>query len=556
MTASEHLRTHIPSWLEKAIFYEIYPQSFQDTNGDGIGDIPGIIARLDYIQSLGVNAVWLNPCFASPFGDAGYDVSDYYTVAPRYGTNDDLHHLFEEAHVRGMRVVLDLVAGHTSIEHPWFKAASRHEKNEFSDWYIWTNTVWSGGAPGHTPIVGMAERNAGFIPNFFYFQPALNYGFAHPDPAYPWQQSTEAPGPRAVRQELRNIMKFWLDMGCDGFRVDMAASCVKNDPGSRMNIQLWQEMREWLEKSYPEAVLISEWGYPEHAIQAGFHMDFYLHIKMPGYTALFRKDSGCWQFSNRYGFSFFNRTGAGNILEFLEDYLHHYQATRKHGYICIPTGNHDIPPRLAVGRTREDLAVAYVFLMTMPGVPKIYYGDEIGMIGLQGLPSKEGSYERTEVRTPMQWEPGPAAGFSTAAADQLYLPVEPQPDGRTVADQEQDPNSTLNLVRKLVHLRKTHPALGNQAEFSPVYAQAGRYPLVYNRYAEGESIIVAVNPADRPAEVVFDADDGSAETAQALFGPQNGLARAGSRWRLSLPGVSAGIYQVRPKRQPNCAGNI
>ena len=239
-------RRSMPDWLEKAVFYEIYPQSFFDSNGDGIGDLPGILQKLEYLQYLGINAVWLNPCFASPFQDAGYDISDFYQVAPRYGTNEDLRTLFEEAGRLGIRILLDLVPGHTSIEHPWFQASARHKHNEFSDWYIWTDSGWTWEVPGVRLVNGYGERDATFITNFFYCQPALNYGFANPDPNYPWQQPVDAPGPQQVRKELRNIMKFWLDLGASGFRVDMAASLIKNDPGWRETIKLWQEIRVWL----------------------------------------------------------------------------------------------------------------------------------------------------------------------------------------------------------------------------------------------------------------------------------------------------------------------
>ncbi len=163
-----------PSWLEKAVFYEIYPQSFFDSNGDGIGDLPGILQKLDYLQFLGVNAVWLNPCFASPFQDAGYDVSDYYQVAPRYGTNADLKKLFDEAGRLGIRIFLDLVPGHTSIENAWFKESCKVERNKYSDWYIWTNSIWTWNAPGVQTVIGYAERDGNYITNFFHFQPALN----------------------------------------------------------------------------------------------------------------------------------------------------------------------------------------------------------------------------------------------------------------------------------------------------------------------------------------------------------------------------------------------
>ena len=145
-------------WLENAVFYEIYPQSFQDTNGDGIGDFQGIVERLDYIAGLGCTGIWLNPCFQSPFGDAGYDVSDYYRAAPRYGTNEDLKRLFEEAHKRGIRVLLDLVPGHTSTEHKWFRESMRAEKNPYTDLYIWTDDVWES-PEGMGCIRGISDRN-------------------------------------------------------------------------------------------------------------------------------------------------------------------------------------------------------------------------------------------------------------------------------------------------------------------------------------------------------------------------------------------------------------
>ena len=164
-----------PKWLENAIFYEIYPQSFKDTNGDGIGDIRGIIQKLSYIERLGCNAIWINPCFVSPFGAAGYDVEDYYTVAPRYGTNEDMAELFKEAHKRGMHVILDLVPGHTAVTHRWFRESMKAEKNEFSDRYVWTDSIWE--EPGMCCIKGISDRDGCCGVNFFSHQPALNYGF-------------------------------------------------------------------------------------------------------------------------------------------------------------------------------------------------------------------------------------------------------------------------------------------------------------------------------------------------------------------------------------------
>ncbi len=533
----------VPSWLERAVCYEIYPQTFRDANGDGIGDLPGIIEKLDYVQSLGVDAIWLNPCFVSPFGDAGYDVSDFYAVAPRYGTNADLRRLFEEARRRGVRILLDLVAGHTSIEHPWFQASCRHERNEYSDWYVWTDSVWTQYAE-MPPVRGYSERDGGYIPNFFYFQPALNYGFAHPDPAHPWQQPTTASGPQAVRRELRRIMQFWLDEGASGFRVDMAASLVKGDRDGQAMAELWGEVREWLDAAYPEACLVSEWSNPAQAIGSGFHVDFFIHFgaTAPAYNALFRMPYG-GQGTYRYAWSIFDRSGHGNIRAFLGPFVRHLEATRGRGFVSVPSGNHDIAPRLGWERNPEDLKVIFTFLLTLPGVPFIYYGDEIGMRGVMGLPSKEGSYDRAAARTPMQWDRSANAGFSSAPAEALYLPIEPAPDRPTVEAQEGDPSSLLNTVRQLVALRKAHQALCASGTFEPLAAQPGQYPIIYRRSGGGEAVVIALNPTDAVVEAALPRTLFSARPAD-LFGQPEAWSDEDGAWRLRLPPVSAGVYRV------------
>ena len=196
-----------PEWLDNAVFYEIYPQSFKDTDGDGIGNINGITEKLPYIKELGCNAIWINPCFDSPFGDAGYDVADYYKVAPRYGTNDDIVRMFKEAHKLGIHVLLDLVPGHTSWDHPWFKESMKAEKNEYTDRYIWTDSIWEE-PKGYGSLRGISDRDGSCVVNFFSHQPALNYGFYKPD--RPWQQAMDAEGPMATRKAMMDVIRFWL----------------------------------------------------------------------------------------------------------------------------------------------------------------------------------------------------------------------------------------------------------------------------------------------------------------------------------------------------------
>jgi maltose alpha-D-glucosyltransferase/alpha-amylase len=488
--------------------------------------------------------MWLNPCFASPFQDAGYDVSDFYQVAPRYGTNDDLRTLFAEARRLGMRVMLDLVPGHTSTECAWFKESCKAERNAYSDYYIWTNSVWTWNAPGVQMVIGYAERDGNYITNFFHFQPALNYGFAKPDPDHPWQQPVDAPGPQAVRQELKNIMKFWLDMGASGFRVDMAGSLVKNDPGTVETARLWHEMRAWLDKAYPEARLVSEWSNPTVAIPAGFHMDFLLPFASQAYQALFAMKNIPGSSQAASGSCFFDPKQPGDIHAFLDDYLPLYQATRGKGFIVIPSGNHDTTPRLGNGRSQRDLALAFLFLMTMPGVPFIHYGDEIGMRSLDGLKSKEGGYGRTGARTPMQWDTTPNAGFSSAPKDQLYLPVEDSPKRPNVAAESENADSLLNHIRQLITLRKAHTALCASGSFEPVYAEAGKVPFVYMRQLGDEKILVVLNPSIQPCEVTLDGSL-SAQLPKRLYGEPDVFQREGSHWRLHLPGVTGGVYRVQ-----------
>lgn len=521
-----------PKWLEKAIFYQIYPQSFKDSNGDGIGDIPGIIEKLDYLESLGINAIWLNPCFVSPFKDAGYDVADYYRVAPRYGTNADLKRLFKEAHRHGIKVCLDLVPGHTSIDHPWFKASCQHKRNQYSDRYIWTRSVWDGGSTPLRFVSGYAERDGNFAINFFYSQPALNYGFTKPDPICPWQQPIDAPGPKATRAELKNIISFWLDRGADGFRVDMAFSLVKNDPDRKMTIRLWREIRQWLESSYPEAVLIAEWANPSEAIPAGFHTDFMLPFGGPGYISLFfnRPGKRC----------FFDSHGEGDICEFLDEYLKHYRKSSR-GYISIPSGNHDLR-RLKTARNRRELEVIFAFLMTWPGVPFIYYGDEIGMRYIKGLPSKEGGYGRTGSRTPMQWDDNKNAGFSSAPANRIYLPIDPRKRRPTVKAQDQRPSSLLNHVRRLIDLRKNSPALQANGTMTPLYAKQKRYPFVFLRQRGRERFIVAINPSDQRVTATFDYKRLS--TIQLELGRGATTTSKGKRIKVSMDAFSYGIYKI------------
>ena len=510
-------------WLKDAVFYEIYPQSFYDTNGDGIGDFAGIIEKLDYIKSLGCNALWINPCYDSPFKDAGYDVRDYKKVAPRYGTNEDLYRLFETAHQKGIHVLLDLVPGHTSEEHEWFRQSQKAERNEYSDRYIWTSFCFEG-AEGFPYVGGESERSATYMLNFFKCQPALNYGFRRV--TKPWQLPVNHPAALETREALKDIMRFWLSHGCDGFRVDMAASLVKDDDEKKSGTSaVWLDVRRMLDLEFPDAAMVSEWSNPPLALRAGYDMDFYLNERGNGYSTLMR------DYQNHQGedHSYFKKDAGGNINRFLDEYLKWYKDTKEEGYISLLSCNHDtLRPRYNLDES--ELKLAYAVLYTLPGVPFLYYGDEIGM-RYQEIPTKEGGYFRTGSRTPMQWDQGANLGFSSGKKEDLYLPVDESEDAPTVAAQEADPSSLLNTVRRILALRHEYEDLQADGSFEVICSEPGR-PFVYRRGA----LVLAVNPDGCRREVPL-----HLTSDQAVFEIGGSCAKDGA---LVLEAQSFAVYRA------------
>ena len=503
-----------PQWAHHAVFYQIYPQTFYDSDGDGIGDLRGIIQKLDYIKSLGVDAVWINPFFESPFCDAGYDISDYYKVAPRYGTNDDAKTLFEEAHKRGLKILFDFVASYTSVESPWFKASTQQQKNKYSNWYIWTDNTWLDPPKQFVGafIKGYGTRNGQYMQNFYYCEPALNYGFAVPDPQQKWELPIDHPDIVAMKEEMKKVFRFWMKMGADGFRADMAGALVKSS-GAEGNQQFyttqeegtkqfWREIRGILKKDFPEAFIVSEWSYPASALDGCFHADFFHWFQ--GYNDLFQKES--WRILNEYseGHSYFDEEGKGDITFFLSRFMEQYERTKGKGYISLPLGNHD-NARLGNKRSDDDLEIIYAFGLTMPGVTFLYYGNEIGMRQMpESWPQVEGAYRpRNGARTPMQWTKGKNLGFSTASPEKLYLPVDPAEDAPTVEANENNPGSLLHRTRKLIQLKHTEPALAAYAEFVPLFAKKNTYPFIYARAKDKDAVIVILNPSGKESSAEF-----------------------------------------------------
>jgi maltose alpha-D-glucosyltransferase/alpha-amylase len=528
-----------PDWLKSAVFYQIYPSSYKDSDGDGIGDIKGVQSRLDYIKSVGVNAIWFNPVFKSAFQDGGYDVIDFYQADPRFGTNTDLVEFVSAAHKMGLHVVMDLVAGHSSDKSPWFQQSKEKDPNlQYSDYYIWASEKPSdlSKAEASRWVEANAPRGKYYIKNYYDIQPALNFGYANPNPNHPWEQPVDAPGPKAVRQELKNIISFWMNKGIDGFRVDLASSLVKNDPDKSATIKLWQEMTSWFRGEFPKGVLIAEWFNPKQSIQGGFNIDFFRG------GSLISKGRG----GGQNGPVYFDKEGKGTISDWYEIFKDQYDNTVKKGYMSSPTGNHDGNRLASMQRSdSEQLKVAMTFFLMLPGIPFIYYGDEIGMKFIEGMPDIEGSRTRSGSRTPMQWDNGTNAGFSTAPADKIYIPLDPDPKRPTVAAQEKEPNSLLNYVRSLLKLRGLSEALGNTGDWKIVSDVNKPYPLIFMRWTNGERYIIGVNSSDKKVEAIISLPNVS--KAVLIIGDNSKSSYvAGSQGAdtVQLDAVSAAVYKI------------
>lgn len=555
----EQTWTRGPEWLRDGVIYQVYPSSYKDSDGNGIGDIQGVISELDYIESLGVRAIWFNPLFVSGWIDGGYDVIDFYRVDPRFGTNNDMVELIEKAHAKGIKVMLDLVAGHTSDKHPWFIQSSQDTNLQYSDYYIWSDRLPDAKAekdletmlkdPNYMQntigkwMKSEYPRNKFYMKNFYACQPSLNYGYANPDPSRPWEQGVDAPGPRAVRQELKDIIAFWYGKGVDGFRVDMANSLVKNDKDKKEIMNLWREIREWSDKNYPDHVLMAEWGSPKYCLAAGYNIDMDLnstkaHNRRMYFDRKHQADGGSYFSLNGgqpsvrdlYGNAWpenkiDSKTTAAEMLKEYYDYFTDcLESTETMGYFATITGNHDhLRINMGARNTPDQLKVMLTWVLTMP-MPILYYGDEIGMRSLVDLPNVEGANhngkERSGARTPMQWTSGETAGFSTCSPDKLYLPVctewspatsypqyldwkkdfkagkvKPIAKGEiTVESQDKDPESILNWTRELIALRKSNEALWADSKFIPVFNESQPYPMVYLRSNGKETFLIALNP--------------------------------------------------------------
>ena len=459
--------TSLP-WFHKTTIYQIYPRSFYDSNGDGLGDLPGILQKLDYMQSLGFETLWISPFFASPQADFGYDISDYTSIAPEYGTMEDALQLIEEVHRRGMRIVFDMVMNHTSIEHAWFRESRSSRDNPKADWYLWRDQPnnWksvTGGSGWHYA----EERGQYFWASFLPFQPDLNYH--NPE----------------VKQAMLDVVRFWLSRGVDGFRLDIFNYIFK-DAGFRDNplslkllpsdddsSSFFQQAKYTVNQpesfvfarefravcdEYGEKFSIGEVSGGSQTIRR-----FLGGERNDGLTLVF--DFGMMNFN--FNANYFRGLIREMELQYPSPFMPVYVFS-----------NHD--KRRSMSHLDGDVRKArllHTLQLTVRGVPCIYYGEELGMTDIR-LPFKTAldpiphkykfiprfvfdmlrlTINRDEVRTPMQWDGGRNAGFSSA--DQTWLPVHDDYKRINVKEEEQDAQSLLNTIRSLLKIRSQEKAL-------------------------------------------------------------------------------------------------
>ncbi len=423
------------------VFYEIYPTSFYDSNDDGIGDLKGIELKLDYIKDLGCNGIWLNPFYDSPFMDGGYDVRDFFNVDKRFGTNEDFKSLCAKAKEKGIIIIVDLVPGHASEENKEFLESAKYERNEYSDMFIWTNSVWNMDSR-YRFVSGRHNRDGNYMINFFSVQPAFNYGFKEVTDPF-WQLSYKDPRTFKARDYIVSIMKHWASLGASGFRVDMADSLVKDDDEMKSATrEVWEYIFNKVRSEYKDLYIVSELGWPKRSFRMGFDADFILDFFDFSYISTFiRKENNV----------LLDRKNVDKFILELKDFYN--DAFKLGGYIANISGNHD-EMRIA-SIAKDKIRSFYLFILSLPGTPFIYYGDEIGMKYSEGL-SKDGGYNRTGSRTPMQWDNSLNYGFSKAK--ELYLPVG-LGSNVNLKDEMNDPNSLYHFVKSLIHYRRNSKSL-------------------------------------------------------------------------------------------------
>ncbi len=525
-------------WYQDAIFYELYLRAFQDGDGDGHGDFRGAIKRLDHVQALGANCIWLLPMFPSPLKDDGYDVAGYHDIHPDYGDLADFRAFLDAAHERGLRVVIDLVMNHTSDQHPWFQAARQDPESPYHDYYVWSETGEEY-ADARIIFLDYESSNWTFDPvagkyfwhRFYSSQPDLNYD----NPA--------------VHEEMLDIIRYWLGMGVDGFRADAVPYLYEREGTNCENLPethvFLKKVRRLIDDEFPDCVLIAEANqWPEDLLPYfgdgdEFQMCFHFPIMPRLYMALKRGDK-------RPILDIMARTPAippgSQWLTFLRN---HDELTLEmvtpeerqwmwEQYAPEPRMrlNLGIRRRLAplLDNDRRRWLLLHALWLGLPGTPIVYYGDEIGMGDNIWLPDRHGC------RTPMQWDDGPNAGFSTAA--ETYLPVNDDPvfgyEQVNVAAQEADPQSYLWATRFLLKARGQRSALQRGAlDFLHTESPA---VLAFWRVADDDRLLCVFNLSEQPQNLSLDLSGLSGRVLVDLL-------HEGDPWRI---GAMPLVLNLRP----------
>ncbi|GAC1464622.1 MAG: alpha-amylase family glycosyl hydrolase [Ktedonobacteraceae bacterium] len=479
------------SWWQTGVIYQVYPRSFLDSNEDGVGDIPGIVRKLDYLQWLGVDALWLSPIYPSPMADFGYDITNYADVHPLFGTLDDLDTLLDQAHRRNLKVILDFVPNHTSDEHPWFQQSRESRTNEKRDWYIWRDPAPDGGPPNN-----WASRFSG---SAWQFDERTRQYYLHmydvKQPDLNWRNPM-------VRQAMYDVMRFWLDRGIDGFRVDALEVLLKDEqfrdnpinpewkPGDPHRTRLREQyivdqpgMHEIMlqmravAESYDQRVLIGELYLPLERLMSyyGEQLD---EIHLP------------------FNFQFVNLPTWE--VRAIRQAVDGYEAALPQGaWPNWVLGNHD-RSRIASRVGREQARLTQMLLLTLHGTPTCYYGEELGMQDItlpremmqDPLARDHPEYSRDPVRSPMQWDDSANAGFSPAGV-KPWLPVATDYQIFNIAAEQQDPYSFLMLTRALLDQRRSHHALTLGSYRS--LEQENSACFVYLRQHQNQRYLVILN---------------------------------------------------------------
>ena len=539
-----------PLWYKDAVFYEVFVRAFADSNGDGIGDLPGLTSKLDYLQELGVDCLWLLPVYPSPLRDDGYDIADFYKIHPDYGAVDDFRTLVDEAHRRGLRVIADLVPNHTSDQNAWFQASrdpAHPEHETYRDWYVWSDTdqrytetriIFLDTEPSNwtwDPVRGQY-----FWHRFFHHQPDLNYD----NPA--------------VQMEMLRVVGFWLKQGIDGFRVDAVPYLYEREGTNCENLPethaYLKRLRAYVDEVAPGALLLSEanqWpedvrpylGDPSPTLGTGgdeFHMNFHFPLMPRIFMALARADrTPILEILERTPpipetcqWATFLRNHDELTLEMVTEeerqFMWSFYAPEPRMRLNLGIRRRLVP---LLGNDRARIELANSLLFTLPGAPVIYYGDEIGMGDNIWLEDRDG------VRTPMQWSDEPNAGFSTAAAEDLYAPViDDESYGYhrlNVEAQQGDPGSLLNWMRKAIRVRKAHAALG-RGEVRFLEA-ANRAVLAYLRSDGEETILVANNLSEEEQVIELDLAELAGKQPRDLLSGEVGPTVPGGTYQVTLP---------------------